>query len=175
VTGTTSSTAGLSWTAAADADTTCCTYRVLADGAPASVQSTGPLSATVLRLSAGTEHSFAVVAVDPSGNVSAPSAAVSATTLSTVDTTAPTAPANLSASDFGCETWLSWQRSTDDIDPQAAIRYEVFVNGVSDGSALDVDRWITYGTQSTNTYTVQAEDSAGNRSVSSVVLTNQSC
>jgi hypothetical protein len=50
------------------------------------------------------------------------------------------------------------------------------VNGVFDGSALDIDRWITYGTQSTNTYTVQAVDSAGNRSpLSSVTLTGQTC
>jgi hypothetical protein len=38
------------------------------------------------------------------------------------------------------------------------------VNGVFDGAQVDTDRWITYGTQSTNTYCVQAVDSAGNRS-----------
>src|SRR5215212_7016837 len=79
------------------------------------------------------------------------------------------APGNLSAFDFGCETWLFWDKSTDDVDPQYAIRYEVRVNGVSDGAQTDIDRWITYGTQASNTYSVQAVDGAGNRSPTSSV------
>jgi hypothetical protein len=83
---------------------------------------------------------------------------------------------NLYAFDFGCETWLFWDRSTDDVDPQTAILYEVRVNGVFDGAQVNIDRWISYGTQSSNTYTVQAIDSAGNRSaLSSLTLTGQSC
>ena len=100
---------------------------------------------------------------------------VSETTLPTTDTTAPSAPGNLYAFDFGCETWLFWDQSVDDVDPQYAIRYEVFVNGVSDGGQNGIDRWITYGTQSSNTYTVDAVDSAGNRSTSSLRLDNQPC
>jgi hypothetical protein len=39
-----------------------------------------------------------------------------------------------------------------------------------------IDRWITYGTQTSNTFSVQAVDSAGNRSpTGSVSLTNQTC
>jgi hypothetical protein len=50
------------------------------------------------------------------------------------------------------------------------------VNDVFDGAQNDIDRWITYGTQATNTYSVQAIDSAGNRSpVSSITLENQTC
>ena len=130
----------------------------------------------VLRLSAGTTHSFTVVAVDPSRNASAPSAAVTATTLASTDTAGPAAPGNLYAFDFGCETWLFWDASVDDVDPQAAILYEVRVNGVFDGAAIGIDRWITYGTQSSNTFSVQAIDSAGNRSpASSITLDNQVC
>jgi chitodextrinase len=176
VTGTTSSTVGLSWPAVADDDSTCCTYRVLANGAPANLQWTGERAVTVLRLAAATMYSFSVVAVDPSGNASAPSAAVTATTLASTDTAAPTAPGNLYAFDFGCETWLFWDKSVDDVDPQYAIRYEMLVNGVFDGAQTDIDRWITYGTQTTNTFSVQAIDSAGNRSpASSVTLDNQPC
>jgi hypothetical protein len=52
----------------------------------------------------------------------------------------------------------------------------VYVNGVFDGSQIDTDRWITYGTQSSNTFNVQAIDSAGNRSpISSITLNNQTC
>ncbi|MFL5954669.1 MAG: hypothetical protein ACJ76I_11240 [Gaiellaceae bacterium] len=50
------------------------------------------------------------------------------------------------------------------------------MNGVFDGAQNNIDRWIAYGTQSTNTYSVQAMDSAGNRSpASSITLTNQTC
>jgi hypothetical protein len=176
VTGTTSSTVGLSWPAVVDDDSTCCAYRVFANGVLANVQWTGERAVTVLRLAAATTHSFTVVAVDPSGNASAPSTAVPATTLASTDTAGPTAPGNLYAFDFGCETWLFWDESVDDVDPQDAILYEVRVNGVFDGAALGIDRWITYGTQTSNTFSVQAVDSAGNRSpTSSLMLDNQIC
>jgi chitinase len=179
VTGTTASTVGLAWPAVADDDATCCTYQVFADGAlrsPDNLQWTGERAVTVLRLSSATTHTFNVVAVDPSRNASAPSDTVKATTQQNTDFLPPSAPGNLSASDFGCETWLSWTKSVDNVDPQAAIQYEIRVNGVFDGAQNDIDRWITYGTQATNTYSVQAIDSAGNRSaVSSITLTNQSC
>ena len=179
VSGKTSSTVGLSWPAVADDDSTCCRYRVSADGVVVgddNLHWTGERAVTVLRLAPATSHSFTVVAIDPSGNASAPSAAVTATTLASTDTTGPTAPGNLYAFDFGCETWLFWTKSADDVDPQYAIRYEIRVNGIPDGAQTDIDRWITYGTQSTNTYGVQAMDSSGNRSpLSSVTLTNQSC
>jgi hypothetical protein len=132
---------------------------------------------TVFRLKAATTYSFTVVAVDPSGNASAPSAAVTATTRPSTDTTGPTAPGNLVASNIdGCETWLFWNKSVDDVDSQYAILYEVYVNGVFDGAQIDTDGWITYGTETSNTFSVQAIDSEGNRSrVSSVTLDNQTC
>jgi hypothetical protein len=179
VTGTTSSTVGLEWGPVSDDDYTCCTYRVFANGSlvsPDNLRWTGERAVTVLRLAGATTHSFTIVAVDPSGNASAPSAAVTATTQPTTDTTGPTAPGNLYAFDFGCETWLFWDESVDDVDPTFAIRYEVRVNGIFDGTQTGIDRWITYGTQSSNTFSVQAIDSAGNRSpTSSVTLDNQSC
>jgi hypothetical protein len=179
VTGTTSSTVGLAWGPVADDDHTCCIYRVFANGALASadnLQWTGERAVTVLRSAAATTHSFTVVAVDPSRNASAPSAAVTATTPPSTDTTGPTAPGDLYAFDFGCETWLFWDESVDDVDPQAAIRYEVRVNGVFDGAQNGIDRWITYGTQASNTFSVQAIDTPGNRSpVSSITLDNQVC
>jgi hypothetical protein len=176
VTGTTSSTVGLSWGPVADDDYTCCTYRVFANGSLVNVQWTGERSVTVLRLAGATTYSFTVVAVDPSRNVSAPSAPVATTTQPSTDTAGPTAPGNLYAFDFGCETWLFWDKSVDDVDPQLALVYEVYVNGVFDGAQLDTDRWITYGTQTSNTFSVQAIDSAGNRSAtSSVTLADQAC
>jgi hypothetical protein len=176
-TGRTSSTVDLAWGPVADDDHTCCTYRVFANGSLANVEWTGERSVTILRLTGATTYSFTVVAVDPSRNASAPSAAVTATTQPSTDTTGPTAPGNLIAWDFGCETWLFWDESVDDVDPQFAILYEFRVNGVFDGTSIDIDRWITYGNQTpSNTFTVQAIDSAGNRSpVSSITLENQVC
>jgi hypothetical protein len=119
LTGTTSSTVGLAWDRVADDDSTCCKYRVFANGNLVStdnLQWTGERAVTVLRLAAATTHSFTVVAVDPSGNTSAPSAALTATTEPTTDTAGPTAPGDLSAWDFGCETWLFWNESVDDVD-----------------------------------------------------------
>ena len=179
VTGTTATTVGLTWPAVADDDTTCCAYQVFADGSfvdPNRLRWTGDRAVTVLRLAPGTTHSLSVVAVDPSRNASTPSTPVTAETPPSTDTTPPTAPANLNPWDFGCETWLFWNQSTDDVDQQDAILYEVRVNGIFDGTAVAIDRWITYGTQSTNTYSVQAVDSSGNRSpVSSITLTGQVC
>jgi hypothetical protein len=179
VTGTTSSTVGLSWPVVADDDSTCCTYRVFADGNLVGADNlhwTGERAVTMLRLAAATTHSFTVVAVDPSRNASAPSAAVTANTPPSTDTTGPSAPGNLYAFDFGCETWLFWDESVDDVDPQYAISYELRVNGVFDGAGTAIDRWITYGTQTSNTYSVQAVDSTGNRSPASpLTLDNQAC
>jgi hypothetical protein len=177
VTGTTASTVGLAWGPVADDDYTCCTYRVLANGNPVNVQWTGERAVTVVRLAGSTTYSFTVIATDPSRNASAPSEAVTATTQPSTDTTPPTAPGNFAAFAVdGCETWLSWSKSTDDVDPQSVILYEVFVNGVSDGAQIDTDRWITYGTEATNTFSVRAVDSAGNRSpLVSATLTGQTC
>jgi hypothetical protein len=40
---------------------------------------------------------------------------------------APTAPTNLHIEiDQGCaEVWLAWTQSTDNVDPQSALEYEV--------------------------------------------------
>jgi hypothetical protein len=180
VTGTASSTVGLSWPTVADNDSTCCTYRVFANGNLVNgtfLHWEAERAVTVFRLKAASTYSFTVIAVDPSGNASAPSAAVTATTRPSTDTTGPTAPGNLSAVNVdGCETWLSWDKSVDDVDPQYAILYEVYVNGVFDGAQIDTNRWITYGTETSNAFSVQAIDSAGNRSpISSVTLDNQTC
>jgi hypothetical protein len=178
VTGSTHSSASLAWQAVADDDPACCTYRVLVDGTPAAgLAWSGPTAVTVLRLAPGATHTLTVRAVDPSGNLSAPSAGVTVSTPPSTDTSPPTAPGNLYAFDFGCETWLFWERAADDVDTPSAILYEVRVNGVFDGTQIDTDRWITYGTiAGANTYGVQAIDSSGNRSpVSSITLENQAC
>jgi Fibronectin type III domain len=134
---------------------------------------TGPTSVNVVGLAPLTEYTFIVKARDLGWNLSPSSNAVSATTLASTDTTPPTAPTTLRVSDEdGCgEVELRWTQSTDDQDPQSAIRYRIFINGEPDPvgfDAIGTGRWITYGVvDGTNTFVLRAVDSAGNVSAPS--------
>jgi len=77
VTGVTSSSASLSWTEPSSSDPAA-SYDVYEDGSLAAT--TSATSATVTGLASGSTYQFTVAAVDASGNTSAPSAAVAATT-----------------------------------------------------------------------------------------------
>jgi hypothetical protein len=134
---------------------------------------TGATSATLVGLAPSTQYTFTVTAQDLGYNLSPPSNAVSATTTASTDTTPPTAPTSLHVSDQdGCgEVELRWTQSTDNQDPQSAIRYRVFINGEPDPIGIDAigtGRWITYGVvDGTNTFFLRAIDSAGNVSAPS--------
>ena len=134
-------------------------------------------SAWVRQLDPSTSYQFSVRAVDPSGNVSASSNTVSATTQASTDTVAPTGPTLLSAMDGGTsfcpeELWLRWTASTDGAEPASAIEYEVRVNGT-------INEVIPGGTQTVaytqvlgaNTVTIVAVDQAGNASAPSNAIT----
>jgi hypothetical protein len=70
------------------------------------------------------------------------------------------------------ETWLFWDQSTDNVDPQSVIRYDVYVNGVFDHSLLGFDRTVVYGNPGvSNTYQVIAVDSSGNQSAPATLTT----
>jgi hypothetical protein len=115
-----------------------------------------------------TSYTFAVQARDFAGNVSAISEAVSATTPAPnpEDVTPPTAPSLGTGYVSGCEVQLVWTESTDDYDPQFAIEYEIYLNGVHvDSSALRFTNRVVYADRNgVNTFAVAAVDSAGNRS-----------
>ena len=69
------------------------------------------------------------------------------------------------ADDFCGSNVLAWGASTDNADPQSAIEYEVYLNGVlrhvtAPGLA---SAWL-YTFEGTNTWTVVAVDRAGNSS-----------
>jgi hypothetical protein len=71
---------------------------------------------------------------------------------------------------------VRWTQSTDDQDPQSAIRYELFDNGIRDASfgfVIGTDRQVTYGFEGTNTWVLYAVDSAGNRSAPSNAVTRE--
>ena len=124
-----------------------------------------------------TTYTFTVQAVDFGGNSSPMSDPVTVMTeaSSTSDTTPPTTPANFTDNGMSFpdgETWLFWQQSTDNVDPQSVIRYDVYVNGVLDHSLLGYNQTVVYGNAGAlNTYQVIAVDSAGNQSAPATLTT----
>jgi chitodextrinase len=174
VTGTTPSTISLTWTPSTD-DVTRPGYRIFVNGEPATdLRQTNDTAYTILHLAPATTYSFAVQAVDSSGNVSAMSDPVSATTQATEDTTPPTAPTNLQVTDQGCgEVRATWTASTDDTDPPSAITYEVHMNGRADIVVTGITSTPAYGDNGPSTFTIVAVDSSGNASAPSNAVTLQ--
>jgi hypothetical protein len=137
-------------------------------------------SAIVPLLANQTTYEFTVRAHDFGGNASPVSDPISATTTAANpdDVTAPTTPANFYGNNLdGCETELSWSESTDDLDPQWQIEYQIFVNDVYDHSlALRYARTIVYGTSTgANTFSIVAVDTAGNKSEAATTTVDLTC
>jgi hypothetical protein len=95
--------------------------------------------------------------------------------LAAYDQTPPTTPAHLTDAGMSFEdgeTWLFWGQSTDNLDAQSTIRYDIYVNGAFDHSRVGVGRTILYGNPGVfNTYQVIAVDSAGNQSAPASLTT----
>ncbi len=168
----------LTWTRSTD-DITWWTlgYRIFVNGAPATahVNWYGERSVVLRHLAPATSYTFAVEANDFNGNTTM-SNAVTLTTEATTDVTPPSAPTNVRIVDsFGCpEFFVGWTQSTDDTDPQYAIEYEIYVNGVLSPLPVSagVDQDFVYATDSgANTFTVKAVDRAGNTSEASNAVT----
>jgi hypothetical protein len=79
----------------------------------------------------------------------------------------------LSGFDAGCgEAWLRWEASTDNVDPQMAIRYDVYVNGIPrpESTVIGATSTVAYAAvEGTNTFGLYAVDTAGNRSAPAAV------
>jgi chitodextrinase len=167
----------LTWTPSTD-DITWWTlgYRIFADGAPVTehVNWYWERGVVLRHLTPATSYTFTVEANDFNGNTTM-SNAVTLTTEATSDVTPPSAPTNVRIVDGGCfEFWVGWTQSTDDIDPQYAIEYEIYVNGVLSPLPVGagIDRDFVYATASgENTFTVKAVDRAGNTSATSNAVT----
>ena len=87
-------------------------------------------SGTFTPLDQETTYTFTVRARDVDGNLSPMSDPVFVTTDPAPDDhTPPTPPANITADNDGAFINLRWDPSTDDVAPQAFIRYDVYVNG----------------------------------------------
>jgi|GEM_PF-461289 len=174
VTDTGSTYVSLSWTAAVD-DGPFLFYQVWKNGSLLSDVGKNR-STTIFFLSPQTAYTFAVRAYDYGPNYSPLSAPVAVTTdpVNPLDTTPPTIPGNLRGDSFGTgdgETHLEWVPSTDDFDPQAVIRYDVYVNGVLSDTVFGTSgRSLVYGTVGIeNQFDVVASDTAGNRSAPATI------
>ena len=134
-------------------------------------------SATFGPLEPETTYIFTVQAQDFGGNVSPVSDPLTVTTEASDanDTTPPTMPGNLTDNGMSFpdgETWLFWEESTDNVDPQSVIRYDIYANGVLDHSLIGADSTILYGAPGvSNTFQVIAVDSAGNQSAPATLTT----
>jgi hypothetical protein len=168
----------LTWTRSTD-DITWWTlgYRVFVNGAPATahVNWCGERCVILRHLSRATTYTFAVQANDFNGNTTM-SNTITLTTEASSDFTPPSAPTNVHITgSFGCpEFFVGWTQSTDDTDPQSAIEYEIYVNGII--SPLQVSAGVSedfvYATASgANVFTVKAVDRAGNTSDASNAVT----
>ncbi|HKN65787.1 MAG TPA: fibronectin type III domain-containing protein [Gemmatimonadaceae bacterium] len=126
-------------------------------------------------------YTFWVYALDAAGNTS-----VSSNFLSVKlppppapndpnDATPPTQPGNVLAdsyNDGSRELQVTWSASADNVTPQLAILYQVFVNGVLENSSVGVTRTSVYGVAGDNLITVVAVDANGNKSAPGTVAVN---
>ncbi|MES2409945.1 MAG: fibronectin type III domain-containing protein [Bacteroidota bacterium] len=158
--GTTQTTTNLSWTASTD-NVGVTGYDVY-QGAAVIGSTTTATTFGVTALTASTAYAFTVKAKDAAGNVSSDSNTANVTTLTPADTTAPSAPTNLSASNTTQTTTdLSWTASTDNV---AVTGYDVYKDGALLGSTSTATTYAVTGLTASTAYafTVKAKDAAGN-------------
>jgi len=129
--------------------------------------------ANVFGLTPSVTYELRVDAHDNYGNLSQ-SDVLSVTTPAPTNSVAPTAPTNvqLGFQSGNGEAWLSWDRSTDDSDPQSLIVYEIYFNGVPNyrESIIGGNSAIAYCTEQhigLAEVVLRAVDTSGNRSAPS--------
>jgi chitodextrinase len=175
VTGTGISTVSLAWDRSSDRWSL--RYEVLMDGrvlASAAQPFVGTPSTSLRKIPPG-HHVFAVRARDNSGNVSGLSNAVAVDLAGNGDATPPAAPTDLTVEDLNdnCGSLiLRWTPSSDDLDAQSEIEYELYVNGsffqLTPPGTTEIGVYTQPGTK---TWTVVAVDRAGNSSGPSNAVT----
>jgi chitodextrinase len=172
VTGTGISTVSLSWGRSSDRWTF--GYEILMNGqllSSAAHPYMGTPSTTLRKIPPGT-HTFQVRARDFAGNVSGLSNAVTVTLAGNGDSTAPTAPTNLTVEDQNdnCGSLiLRWSPST---DADSQLEYELYLNDRFFQLTPVNATWLGIYTQpGTQTWTVKAVDRAGNTSGPSNAVT----
>jgi chitodextrinase len=162
--------ASLSWSATDDGPHV--VYSVFQNGVRVR-QDTRETSGTFVPLQPETTYTFVVTARDAARNASPPSEPLAVTTepVDHSDVTPPTTPAHLQAfpNGGGTELLVSWSESTDDVDPQDAIVYLVFINGVLSEHVVGTGTTVAYGEFGHNVLEVFAYDAAGNESAPATI------
>ena len=135
----------------------------------------GPPTQTLLALTPETTYTFQVSVRDRDGNaVTGPPLVV--TTPAKTDEQAPTAPTGLRAdTPDGLDLELFWNASTDDSDPQAEIRYDVFVDGTLAAVGLGTRTILSCYSTDPLEIVVRAVDTSGNVSGPSNTVTFTDC
>jgi chitinase len=135
----------------------------------------GPPTQTLLGLTPETSYTFQVSLRDASGNsVTGPPLTV--TTPAANDGQAPTAPTNLRVSSpDGLDLRLLWSASTDNVDPQSALRYDVFLDGVRRATLQGTSAWMSCESADPVEIFLRAVDTSGNVSGPSNVVLFEDC
>ena len=160
--------ATISWTASTD-NVAVTGYEIYRNGVKIGTSATASYADS--GLVAGTSYSYTVLAYDAAGNKSAQSTALSVKTLSAADTSAPTVPTALRLGGVtNTSIVLWWSPSKDNVGVK---QYRIYRNGVqyalaSGATTGRVIPGLTAGTS--YSFTVQAEDAAGNLSAQSSAL-----
>lgn len=172
----------LTWTKSTDnVSNNCCVYSFSMNGSALTQNinwASAPadkLSVIIRHIQPGSTNSFSVSVGDYSGGNVATSNTVNATTPPSSDTLPPTVPTNIHlVQDNSCgEVFIGWNQSTDGVDSQDKIEYEIYVNGVLSPLPVSagVDFDFVYATAfGDNIFTVKAVDRSGNSSAASSPL-----
>ncbi|MFF2847200.1 glycosyl hydrolase family 18 protein [Streptomyces sp. NPDC058001] len=170
VTDTTARTVSLKWDASTRGDFPVAGYEVLRGGTV--VAATATTSATVRDLTPATGYSFTVRAKDTRGNLGAPSAPVTATTVDpATDPVPPTAPGSLRSTAVTSSTVaLAWNASSDNnrVAAYDVYRGATLVATVPAGTLTTTVTRLSPAT--TYGFTVRARDAADNTSPASNTL-----
>jgi chitodextrinase len=157
----TSSTIEITWTASSD-NIGVTQYRIYID-AVLSAQTT-EANFKITNLQPGTSYNIQIEARDRINNKSEKSNPITATTTS--DTTAPSVPSNITASNIsGTGFKINWDAATDDT---AVTTYNIFVNTTQTATTSELSYTLT-GLAPSSTYqiAVSAKDAANNESAQS--------
>ncbi len=151
-------------------------YTVYKDGVLLN-QLTSATSTTVYLLEPETSYTFTAQARDNGVNWSPMSEPLVVTTAApdANDTTPPTTPTNLwggGYNDGSTEFEVFWTASTDNVDPQEYIRYDLYVNGVFLNVTVGRTRMNDYGFWGENRVELFATDTSGNRSAAATFVFN---
>lgn len=160
----TETTAHVAWEAALDNVATT-GYNVYVNGEKVNTELVTATEYDLTGLTAATEYSVKVTAVDAAGNVSEKSEAATFTTAKAADTEAPSVPADVKASDVTkTGATVTWTASTDN---EGVAGYNVYVNGtqVNDTLVATTEYVLTGLTEGTE-YTVEVEAVDTNNNVS---------